>query len=100
MFYLNSLLVGGKDKNFFFFKKNHRCIIPTILFVKLRMKIQIILLFLIFFLNSCIDRNDYIRDVYVNIEIPLNQPEFSELNAYRKFNFYFWGGKRYNYLPQ
>ena len=28
-----------------------------------------------------IDRNDYIRDVYVNIEIPLNQPEFSELNA-------------------
>ena len=45
------------------------------------MKIQIILLFLIFFFNSCVDRNDYIRDVYVNIEIPLNQPEFSELNA-------------------
>ena len=57
------------------------------------MKIQIILLFLIFFLNSCIDRNDYIRDVYVNIEIPLNQPEFSELNAYRKFNFLFLGVK-------
>ena len=45
------------------------------------MKIQLILLFIIFFLNSCVDRNDYIRDVYVNIEIPINQPEYSELNV-------------------
>tara|TARA_B100001113_G_C21056538_1_gene599223 strand:- start:92 stop:505 length:414 start_codon:yes stop_codon:yes gene_type:complete len=33
------------------------------------------------FFTSCVDKNDYIRDVYVNIEIPLNQPEYSELNA-------------------
>tara|TARA_B000000532_G_C18875251_1_gene410308 strand:- start:1955 stop:2368 length:414 start_codon:yes stop_codon:yes gene_type:complete len=41
----------------------------------------IISLFLFIFFSSCIDRNDYIRDVYVNIEIPLNQPEYSDLGA-------------------
>ena len=39
------------------------------------------LAFLIIFISSCIDRNDYIRDVYVNIEVPLNQPEYSDLDA-------------------
>ena len=39
------------------------------------------LTFLIIFISSCIDRNDYIRDVYVNIEVPLNQPEYSDLDA-------------------
>lgn len=38
-------------------------------------------MFLLSFISSCIDRNDYIRDVYVNIEIPLNQPEYSDLDA-------------------
>lgn len=33
------------------------------------------------FFFSCVDKNDYIRDVYVNIEIPINQPEYSDLDA-------------------
>lgn len=45
------------------------------------MKKIIILTFLLLFTISCINRNDYIRDVYVNIEVPLNQPEYSDLNA-------------------
>ena len=40
-----------------------------------------ILIFLLSFISSCIDRNDYIKDVYVNIEVPLNQPEYSDLDA-------------------
>jgi len=32
-------------------------------------------------LSSCVDQDDYIKEVYVNIEIPINQPEFSDLNA-------------------
>ena len=39
------------------------------------------LIFFIILISSCVDRNDYIRDVYVNIEIPLNQPEYSDLDA-------------------
>ena len=39
-----------------------------------------ILCFILVF-SSCGDKNDYIREVYVNIEIPVNQPEFSDLNA-------------------
>jgi len=35
----------------------------------------------ILILSSCVDKNDYIREVYVNIEIPINQPEFSDLEA-------------------
>ena len=45
------------------------------------MKKIMTLIFLIIFISSCIDRNDYIRDVYVNIEVPLNQPEYSDLDA-------------------
>lgn len=43
---------------------------------------KIVVLFLcVLFLSSCIDSNDYIQDVYVNIEIPVNQPEYSDLDA-------------------
>ena len=45
------------------------------------MKRIMILIFLLSFISSCIDRNDYIKDVYVNIEVPLNQPEYSDLDA-------------------
>ena len=41
----------------------------------------IILVVSMLFLSSCIDSNDYIQDVYVNIEIPVNQPEYSDLDA-------------------
>ena len=41
----------------------------------------IILVVSMLFLSSCIDSNDYIQDVYVNIEIPVNQPEFSDLDS-------------------
>ena len=45
------------------------------------MKKIMTLTFLIIFISSCIDRNDYLRDVYVNIEVLLNQPEYSDLDA-------------------
>tara|TARA_Y100001954_G_scaffold177641_1_gene188807 strand:- start:1373 stop:1786 length:414 start_codon:yes stop_codon:yes gene_type:complete len=45
------------------------------------MKKLMIIVLLLSFITSCIDRNDYIRDVYVNIEVPLNQPEYSDLDA-------------------
>ena len=32
-------------------------------------------------LTSCVDKNDYIREVYVNIEVPINQPEYADLEA-------------------
>ena len=38
------------------------------------------LLFILIFI-SCVDKNDYIQNVYVNIEIPLNQPEYSDLES-------------------
>ena len=41
----------------------------------------IILVLSMLFLSSCTDSNDYIQDVYVNIEIPVNQPEYSDLDA-------------------
>ena len=41
----------------------------------------IILVVSMLFLSSCMDSNDYIQDVYVNIEIPVNQPEYSDLDA-------------------
>ena len=43
-------------------------------------KIIKILCYILVF-SSCGDKNDYIREVYVNIEIPVNQPEFSDLNS-------------------
>jgi len=45
------------------------------------MKKIIILVFSLLFLSSCVDRDDYIQDVYVNIEVPVNQPEYSDLDA-------------------
>lgn len=30
---------------------------------------------------SCSDKDDFIREVYVNIEVPVNQPEFSDLES-------------------
>ena len=45
------------------------------------MKTLMYFTFIIIFFSSCINRNDYIRDVYVNIEVPLNQPEYSDLDA-------------------
>ena len=45
------------------------------------MKRSIIFVLSILSLSSCIDSNDYIQDVYVNIEIPVNQPEYSDLDA-------------------
>ncbi|MAR40130.1 MAG: hypothetical protein CMD22_05645 [Flavobacteriales bacterium] len=41
----------------------------------------ILSIYLIVFFISCVDKNNYIRDVYVNIEIPINQPEYSDLDA-------------------
>ena len=45
------------------------------------MKKIIILVVSMLLLSSCMDNNDYIQDVYVNIEIPVNQPEYSDLDA-------------------
>ena len=45
------------------------------------MRIHIFCIILTLILSSCIDKNDYIRDVYVNIEIAVNQPEYSHLDA-------------------
>ena len=45
------------------------------------MKKIIILVVSMLFLSSCMDSNDYIEGVYVNIEIPVNQPEYSDLDA-------------------
>ena len=45
------------------------------------MKKIIILVVSMLLLSSCIDSNAYIQDVYVNIEIPVNQPEYSDLDA-------------------
>ena len=45
------------------------------------MKKIIILVFSLLALSSCTDSDDYIQNVYVNIEIPVNQPEYSDLDA-------------------
>ena len=45
------------------------------------MKKTIILVLNLMFLSSCVDSDDYIQDVYVNIEVPVNQPEYSDLDA-------------------
>ena len=44
------------------------------------MKRKIIYILLIVFYTSCSNQDDYIKDVFVNIEIPINQPEYSDLN--------------------
>ena len=45
------------------------------------MKKIIILAFCLISLCSCNDSDDYIQNVYVNIEVPVNQPEYSDLDA-------------------
>ncbi len=43
-------------------------------------KAKFLVLFLII-ISSCGDSNDYIRNVYVDVEIDLSLPEFSSLNT-------------------
>jgi len=43
-------------------------------------KAKFLVLFLII-ISSCGDSNDYIRNVYVDVEIDLSLPEFSPLNT-------------------
>ena len=45
------------------------------------MKKTIILVLNLMFLSSCTNSDDYIQNVYVNIEVPVNQPEYSDLDA-------------------
>lgn len=45
------------------------------------MKKIIILVLSLLSLSSCTDSDDYIQNVYVNIEVPVNQPEYSDLDA-------------------
>ena len=45
------------------------------------MKIVYFYLVTVLLLNSCDTKDDYIRDVYVNIEIDLSLAEYSDLNA-------------------
>lgn len=45
------------------------------------MKNHIFIYILILVVLSCSDKNDFIRNVYVDIEIPLNQPEFEEITT-------------------
>ena len=45
------------------------------------MKKIFILGFSLLALSSCTDSDDYIQNVYVNIEVPVNQPEYSDLDA-------------------
>lgn len=44
------------------------------------MKRKIIYILIIVFYTSCSNQDDYIKDVFVNIEIPVNQPEYSDLD--------------------
>jgi Rieske Fe-S protein len=45
------------------------------------MKAYILLFFITFLLFSCNSKDDYIQDVYVNFELDLSLPEYSELVA-------------------
>ena len=45
------------------------------------MKKIIFFVFSLLSLSSCTDSDDYIQNVYVNIEVPVNQPEYSDLDA-------------------
>ena len=41
---------------------------------------EIIYISIIALCCSCSNQDDYIRDVFVDIEIPINQPEYADLN--------------------
>ena len=55
-------------------------------------KAKIILIFFVFYL-SCGDSNNYIQNVYVDVEIDLSLPEFSELNIVGN-NIFIEGGNK------
>ena len=55
-------------------------------------KAKFLVLFLII-ISSCGDSNDYIRNVYVDVEIDLSLPEFSPLNTVGKSIFIEGGNK-------
>ncbi|MDB9910466.1 hypothetical protein OAC83_02465 [Flavobacteriales bacterium] len=45
------------------------------------MKLAFYILSTLFFLSTCNTKDDYIQEVYVNINIDLNLPEFSDLQV-------------------
>lgn len=55
-------------------------------------KAKFLVLFLII-ISSCGDSNDYIRNVYVDVEIDLSLPEFSPLNTVGN-SFFIEGGNK------
>ena len=55
-------------------------------------KAKFLVLFMII-ISSCGDSNDYIRNVYVDIEIDLSLPEFSPLNTVGN-SFFIEGGNK------
>ncbi len=46
------------------------------------MKLSTVFIGTIFLLLSCNSKDDYIQDVYVNFELDLSLPEYSELDAF------------------
>ena len=55
-------------------------------------KVKIIFIFIVF-LFSCGDNNNYIQNIYVDIEIDLSLPQFSELNTVGNSMFIEGGNK-------
>jgi len=55
-------------------------------------KAKMLLIFMIIIL-SCGDRNDYIRNIYIDVEIDLSLPEFSTLNTIGNSMFIEGGNK-------
>ena len=55
-------------------------------------KVKIISIFIVFFF-SCGDNNNYIQNIYVDIEIDLSLPQFSELNTVGNSMFIEGGNK-------
>ena len=45
------------------------------------MKLALYILITLFFLSTCNTKDDYIQEVYVNINIDLNLPEYSDLQV-------------------
>jgi len=55
-------------------------------------KVKIIFIFFVFYL-SCGDSNNYIQNVYVDVELDLSLPQFSELNIVGNSMFIEGGNK-------
>jgi hypothetical protein len=45
------------------------------------MKLAVYILFALFFFSTCNTKDDYIQEIYVNINIDLNLPEYSDLQV-------------------